>query len=165
NPDDQQGSLTRADILANYPVNNVNPATGNIRVKQRRLNRNMLRKSLVKYQDLLALQPGDVEANLENNNTSHIADSIKSSWAEYAESRDGDPTSAGFGDWVNSDGSQAEARQYILDLREVFSDLNKSGLSSGEFAYARFRTIERIMESSSEQGGMTPSQLSTTLGS
>ncbi len=165
NPDDQQGSLTRADILANYPVNNVNPATGNIRVKQRRLNRNMLRKSLVKYQDLLALQPGDVEANLESNNTSHIADSIKASWAEYAESQEGDPTGAGFGDWMNSDGSQVEARQYILDLREVFSDLNKSGLSSGEFAYARFRTIERIMESSSEQGGMTPSQLSATLGS
>jgi len=165
NPDDQQGSLTRADILANYPVNSINPATGNIRVKQRRLNRTMLRKSLASYQDLLALQPGDVEANLENNNTTHIANTINTSWNEYKTSQQETYTESGFSKWVDSNDNQAVPRKYIQDLREVFSNLNRSGLSSGEFNYARNRTIQRIMETSSEPGGMTSSQLSATLGS
>lgn len=112
---------------------------------------------------MLASQPGDIETNLESNNTMHIADSIKTSWNEYTESQQEDPTGAGFSNWVDSNDSQAETRRYIQDLRGVFNSLNRTGLSSGEFNYARTRTIQRIIESGSEPGGMTSSQLGTAL--
>ena len=159
---DLQGAISRTDVLANYPATSINPESGNILVKQRRLKDSVVRQALQKYQDVLAQQPGDTLANINENNTTPIANSIQSSWTMYAEANGDTATPAGFQAFLDQNDGQAASQGYVGGLQTVFGDLARSGLSTGEVSQARALTAQRILDSGTG-GGLTPSQFSQIL--
>lgn len=164
NTQDLQDSITRTEILANYPGANINADTGNILVKQRRLKDSVVRGALQEYQDVLASQPGDTLANISGNNTTAIADSIQSSWTAYADSVGENTTPAGFKTFLGENDVQATSRAYVDGLQTVFNKLGQSGLTSGEVNGARDVTTQRML--GTEPGGsLTGAQFSQILQS
>ena len=162
NPQDQLGAVTRGDILANYPVNNINPDTGNIRVKERRLNSMIVEQTLLGYQNVLSSQPGDSLVNIESNNTSAIGNSLQTSWSAYT-AADTNPTAGGFRTYLAQNESQGASNAYVEGLRTVFSDLGRSGVTGYELGYSRDATAQRIVDSATTAGGLNGATLSSLL--
>ena len=162
NPQDQLGAVSRSDVLANYPVNNVNPETGNIRVKERRLNSAIVEQTLLGYQEVLSSQPGDVLSNIEGNNTTAIGDSLQSSWTAYA-TAESDPTAGGFRTYIEQTDGQDATRTYVEGLRTVFKDLGRTGVTGYELGYSRDATAQRILDSATTSGGLNSAALSSLL--
>ncbi|MCH2148517.1 MAG: filamentous hemagglutinin N-terminal domain-containing protein [Phycisphaerales bacterium] len=159
---DLQGAISRTDVLANYPGANINPESGNILVKQRRLKDSVVQQALQNYQDVLAQQPGDTLVNINENNTAPMANSIQSSWATYAEANGDAATPAGFQAFLGQNEGQTATQAYVDGLQNVFGDLARSGLSTGEVSQARDLTAQRILESGTG-GGLTATQFSQIL--
>jgi filamentous hemagglutinin family protein len=162
NPQDLLDASSRTEMLANYPGANINADTGNILVKQRRLKDSVVRRALQEYQDVLASQPGDALANINENNTTAIADSIRSSWTAYTDSVGENATPAGFKTFLGASDVQATSQAYVDGLRTVYKDLGRSGMTSGEISGARDLTMERML-GTEPGGGLTGSQFSQIL--
>ena len=139
-------------VIANFPINNVNPDTGNIRVKERRLNSAIVETTLLGYQNVLSSQPGDALSNIEGNNTSAIANSLQNSWTSYATS-ESSPTAAGFRTYIDQNDGQGTTRDYVDGLRSVFKDLGRTGVTGYELQYSRDSTAQRILDSGTTTGG------------
>ena len=94
------------------PVN-VNPDSGNIRIKQARLSGKIVEQALIRYQGVLTKQPGDAIAILEENQTASLSNSIQNAWTKYSDSTGNDGSGSGFRTWLDSGAGDAKARDYV----------------------------------------------------
>lgn len=162
-----RGSLSRSHVLSDYTVNavNVNPDTGNIRVKQARLSGKIVEQALVNYQGVLTRQPGDAITILEENQTGAMSNSIQEAWTKYSSSAGSDASGSGFRTWLDSSAGDSKARGYVNGLGSVYKSLEASGLNATELNFSRTTTMQRILKSGSTQSDMTPAELSSAMGS
>ena len=150
-----RGSLARSRVVSDYTANaiNVNPDTGNIRVKQARISAKVADRALLEYQNVLTMQPGDPDQILEQNQTTAMSNSIQQAWTAYRESAGKDASGDGFRTWLDSSGN-TQARDYVSGLRSVYATMESSGLNGPELDHARNITMGRILKSGTAPGGM-----------
>ncbi|MEE2719759.1 MAG: hypothetical protein VX727_08230, partial [Planctomycetota bacterium] len=161
-----RGSLSRSRVVSDYTANaiNVNPDTGNIRVKQARISTKVTDQALQEYQNVLVRQPGDATTILEQNQTTAMSDSIQQAWTSYRDSAGSDATGDGFRSWLDSSGN-TQAREFVNGLRTVYTTLKASGLNGPELNHARNTAMGRILKSGTSQSGMSTADLSAATGS
>ncbi len=163
--DELRGSINRTHILSDFTVNavNVNPDTGNVRVKVGRLDGAVAEQSLIAYQAVLTKQPGDAVATLNENRTAPMADSIQAAWKSYSDSAGSNGSGEGFRSWLDAGSGDAKARDYVNGLRSVYQKLDSIGLTPAELNQARSSAMQSMLETSSNQSGMNAADLSAAI--
>jgi hypothetical protein len=160
-----RGSIDRTHILSDYTVDalNVNPDTGNVRVKVGRLDGAIAEQSLIAYQGVLTKQPGDAVTNLSENRTAPMTESIQAAWKSYSDSAGSNGSGEGFRSWLDAGSGDAQARDYVNGLRDVYSKLDSIGLTQAELNQARSSAMQSMLETSTTRNGMNAADLSAAV--
>ena len=133
---------------------------GIVRISQQRLDMDVASQAAKQYESVITSQPGIGVAAVASRDTTAIASSLNQAFSQYSDSNAG-ASGEDFASWLNSSGSDPQAKSYLDGMQASFRDLGNAGLNSTEVGQSSLFVARNILGSG--DSALTPQVLAQAM--